>query len=247
MYVTDVVVHRELVIEIALVRKDVNHPGKNLGEKGSTFGHAGRAVMERAEHAELWVLAKVLLDLVRRRAAKVGVLMPACNAEGNTPVQLVLGGTGAGGEHDAFKDEALPGCAVVEQGSGAGGIEDGVGVFGVGVIGEMKLGLVDGWIGLDIAVGNGFLVVLVLFDCGPDLVDNSLGTVLVAGRLWTGGGDAHVVGHGFHAFAHDAHALHGAHHGIAGIAVGVGGGGFDRGARLLPGAELREHAHDEKA
>src|SRR5580698_7781766 len=99
MYVTDVVVHRELVIEIALVRKDVNHPGKNLGEKGSTFGNAGRAVMERAEHAELWVLAKVLLDLVRRRAAKVGVLMPACHAEGNTPVQLVLGGTGAGGEH----------------------------------------------------------------------------------------------------------------------------------------------------
>src|ERR1035438_4544090 len=109
MHVTDVVVHRELVLEIALVRKDVNHPRKNLREKGSAFSHAGRAGMDRAEHAELRVFAKVLLHLVRRGAAEVGVLMPACHAEGNTPVQLVLGGTGAGGEHDAFEGEALLG------------------------------------------------------------------------------------------------------------------------------------------
>jgi hypothetical protein len=50
----------------------------------------------------------------------------------------------------------------------------------------MKLGLVHGWIGLDVAVGDGFLVVLVLFNCGPDLVDDGFGAVLVAWQLRTG-------------------------------------------------------------
>ena len=99
---TDVVVLRELALEIALVGEDVNHPRKDLREKVSSFGHAGRAGMDRAEHAELRVLAKVLLHLVRRGAAEVGVLVPACHAERNAPVQFVLGGAGAGGEHDAF-------------------------------------------------------------------------------------------------------------------------------------------------
>src|SRR5580658_4948099 len=107
MHMTDVVVHRELFFEIALVGKDVNHPGKNLGEKSSAFGHTGRAGMDGAEHAELRVLAKVLLHLVGWGSAEVGVLVPAPHAEGNTPVQLVLRGTGADCKHDSFEGEAL--------------------------------------------------------------------------------------------------------------------------------------------
>jgi len=243
---TDVVVHRELVLDFALVWKDVNHPGKNLGEKGSALSHAGRPSMDGSEHAEFRVCAKVLFHFVCRGAAEVYVLVPASHAQGNAPVQLILGSTWTGGEHDTFENEALLRRAVIEQRSGASRIEDGFGVLRVGVIGEMKLGLVNGWIGLDVAVGDGSLVVLVLFDCGPDLVDDGFGAGLVAWQFRTGGSDAHVVSHGLHALAHHGHAFHGAHHGIAGITEEVSGvDGFDSGAGLLPGAlerELRQYA-----
>lgn len=243
---TDVVVHRELVFDFALVWKHVNHPGKNFGEKGSALSHAGRAGMDGSEHAELRVLTKVLFHFVCRGAAEVYVLVPARHTEGNSPVQLILGGTWAGGEHDAFEYEALLRGAVIEQRSGASRIEDGVGVFRVGVVGEMKLGLVNGWIGLDVAVGDGLLVVLVLFDCGPDLVDDGFGAGLVAWQFITGGSYTHVVSHGLHALAHHGHAFHGVHHGIAGITGEVSGvDGFDSGAWLLSGGlerEWREYA-----
>src|SRR3984885_8216353 len=139
MHMTDVVVHRKLLLEITLVRKDVNHPRKNLGEKGSAFDHAGGAGMDGAEHAELRVLAKVLIHLAGRSAAEICVLVPTHHAEGNSSVQLVLGSIGACGEHDAFEGEAFFGCAVIEQRSGARGIEHCISVFGVGIVVEMKL------------------------------------------------------------------------------------------------------------
>jgi hypothetical protein len=72
---------------------------------------------------------KYSFTLLAGAPQKLVCLCQRSHAEGNAPVQLVLGGTGAGGEHDAFEGEALLGRVVVEQRSGARGIEDGVGVL----------------------------------------------------------------------------------------------------------------------
>jgi hypothetical protein len=54
-----VVVHREDVVQVVLVREDVDHPGKDLRKKLAAFGLAGFGGANGAEHAEFWVMAEM--------------------------------------------------------------------------------------------------------------------------------------------------------------------------------------------
>lgn len=53
MHVRYVVVHREDVFRVGLVRKDVDHPGEHVGMEDSSFRFAGFLGVDGTEHAEL--------------------------------------------------------------------------------------------------------------------------------------------------------------------------------------------------
>src|SRR5260370_18919091 len=167
--VWNIVVHGKDVLEVVLVREDVNHPGKDLGQKGSSLGIARFLGVDRTEHAEFRIFAEIFLDLVCRGSAKIRVLVPAGNAQRNAFIEFILGGIGVGSKHHAFQSELLGRGLKVQQRSGSSRIEFGIRQFRVGVVVEMKLGLIDGRICLNEPVGQSFFVILVFLDVRSDL------------------------------------------------------------------------------
>src|ERR1700733_6225032 len=115
MYVRLVVVHGEDILQIVLVGKHVNHPGKNHRKESATFGLASLFCMNRAEHAEFGVVAKGLLHFVSGGSAEVSVFMPAHHPERDPLVQLVFRRARASREHDALQLVPLGGRLVVQQ------------------------------------------------------------------------------------------------------------------------------------
>jgi len=203
--VGDVIVHGEDVFQLVLVGEDVDHPGEDDGVECAAFRLAGFGGADGAEHAELWVLAEVLLNAIGRGAAEVNVFVPAYDAERDTVVQLIFGRLRAVGEHDAFEAIALGGRLTVEQRGRFGRIEVMRGGEDVGLIVEVELGLVDLRVRDDESVGQRVAVVFVALDGCFDLGHEGLDLLLVAGLDGSQRRDVHVTGHGCHAGAHVSH------------------------------------------
>jgi hypothetical protein len=80
--VWNIVVHGKDILEVVLVREDVNHPRKDLGQKGSSFGIARFLSVDRTEHAEFRVFAEIFLELVCGGSAKIRLLVPPSTLSG---------------------------------------------------------------------------------------------------------------------------------------------------------------------
>lgn len=120
MHVCHVIVHREDIFEILLVWEDVNHPGEHIGVEVAACGVAGLLRSNRAEHAELRMRSKILVGLVCRSRAEIGVLVPAGDAGRNALIELLHACMHAGRVHHALQLELLVRSVAIEKGGGLG-------------------------------------------------------------------------------------------------------------------------------
>ena len=89
-------------------------------------------------------------------------------------------------------------------------IEFGIRQFRVGVVVEMKLGLIDVDC-MNVPVGQSFFVILVFLDGRSRLALLRLLPSLRRPAAWAMGDDAHVISHRRHALSHHLHPGHGCH------------------------------------
>src|ERR1700730_9901216 len=184
MHVRHIVVHGKNVLEVAFVRKNVDHPGEYMGMEDAPLGCAGFFGIYGAEHAELGMSGLIVPYAVLRGLTVVNVPMPAHYAERDALVQLIFGCVGAGRVHHALQLVFLRRSSAVEQSCWLTRVEMEISFPGIGFADEVILGLLELWVRDCVSVEQSLAVVLVAFDSGLQFGHNGFCLLLVAGLLW---------------------------------------------------------------